>query len=270
MRAFAPANISCIFKVYDAPSDEKKGSLGVGFTLSRGVIVRVKKAKKTKIIVNGKDWSFPTVESVVKKLSNLPLEVKIRSFYPFGAGFGMSGASALAASFAINEYLGLNKTERPLAMIAHISEVENKTGRGDVGGQFNGGFMWRDEEGDPLKVKQLPVKEKTIYVKVYAPIETKKIIGDKKKLEKINKAGSRALKRVEKLKKVDLARITEISKDFAQESGLLTRRLKKDIGWVEKHGGKASMIMLGEALYSTIPFPGSEKARIAKARVKIV
>ena len=47
VRAFAPGNISCIFRIVNNKS--KKHSLGVGFTVDKGVIVNVSKSKKTKI-----------------------------------------------------------------------------------------------------------------------------------------------------------------------------------------------------------------------------
>ena len=42
-KAFAPANISCIFSIVENNSPLKKGSLGVGFTVNKGVIVSIKK-----------------------------------------------------------------------------------------------------------------------------------------------------------------------------------------------------------------------------------
>ena len=51
---------------------------------------------------------------------------------PLGCGFGLSGAAALATAYALNEYLSLGKAREALAMIAHVAEVENRTGLGDV------------------------------------------------------------------------------------------------------------------------------------------
>ena len=262
-KAFAPANVSCIFQVYGRRGSSKRGSLGVGFTLDKGAIVRVKHSEKTKIVVNGKPWNFPTVMDVVRELSTFPLEVSIASELPFGCGFGMSGASALGTALAIGKLLRLRKTREELALVAHRSEVRNSTGLGDVAGQYTGGFMIRRRNGNPLAVERLPVSSRLVFFKAFGPIETRKVINSARKLRKINLAGAAAMARIGK--KADLRSITEISKEFALSSGLLRdKRVKKLIGAIEKKGGKASMIMLGNAVFSTIPFKGCTKANIVE------
>lgn len=264
VKAFAPANISCIFRLYGNNKPEEKGSLGVGFTLDKGVTVCVRKSNKTKIKVNGKERRFRTVRSIIKKLTNLPVEVNIKNDVPFGAGFGLSGASALATAYALNKLLNLGKVNKELAMIAHVSEVENSTGRGDVGGQFNGGFMIKTEKAKPLEVINLRIREKDVYYKVYGKIETKRVIDNKEKTAKINKAGDKALRKIGNIKSINFGKIIEISKEFAKDSGLLkSKRVINAIRDIEKKGGKASMIMLGEAVFSNITFKGCEKAGIS-------
>ncbi len=261
--AFAPANVSCFFSIYGNRTFSSKGSLGAGFTLDRGVTVTVQKASKNEILVRGKKSAFPTVLSVVKKLGCDPVTVEIRNGFPFGCGFGMSGASALAAAYAINDLFDLRKTKKELALIAHESEVENGTGLGDVGGQFNGGIMLKTRKGKPLDVQTFPVQQEELYYKVFGEIETKTVITDKEKMNQINRAGTKALRSALK-SKGSLESLMKIAHAFAVESKLL--RSKKILGVVssvEKKGGFASMIMLGEAVMSTIPFRGSKRATIS-------
>src|SRR6185295_1995033 len=139
----APANISLVFETYEAQPPHGRGSLGVGITLTEGAQVRVQRHEGPghEILVSGEAWEFPTVRTVLNALSPVPLRVEIEAAFPFGCGFGMSGASALAAAFAVNQLLSLNRGRTELGMIAHRSEVTNATGLGDVGGQFNGGIM---------------------------------------------------------------------------------------------------------------------------------
>jgi pantoate kinase len=260
-KAFAPANISCIFRIYG--KGDKRGSLGTGFTLDKGALVSVKIAKETDIRVNGKKVRFRTVRSVIKKLTDIPVRVDIKNEVPFGAGFGMSGACALATAYALNKLLGLEKSEKKLAMVAHLSEVENGTGLGDVGGQFNGGFMIKVKRGKPLDGKRLNILEQDVYYKVYGSIETKRVINSESKKKRINKAGDKALKKISKLDKISFGKLIEISKEFSVDSGLLKNsRVLNKIENINKEGGSASMIMLGEAVYSNIPFKGCKKACI--------
>ena len=51
----------------------------------------------------------------------------------------------------------LGKSESELAMTAHVAEVENRTGLGDVCSQYHGGCLVKLKEGYPLDAEQLPV-----------------------------------------------------------------------------------------------------------------
>jgi len=43
VKAFAPGNISCIFVIKKGKKPEKSGSLGLGFTVNKGVFATIKK-----------------------------------------------------------------------------------------------------------------------------------------------------------------------------------------------------------------------------------
>jgi pantoate kinase len=261
--AFAPGNLSCVFVPYNGKTLSTTGSLGVGFTVKEGAFAKVDESKKTIVRTNGKKTAFPTVMSVVKRLSRSPIAVEIKSTVPFGCGFGMSGASALACAYAINDFLHLNKTKKELALIAHMSEVENGTGLGDVCNQHLGGFRIKLKKGKPLVGKKLTVKEKIIYYKAFGEISTKKIIKEKRYREQIKRSGNVALKKIRSLKNPSLKEVFDISCHFAQESGLLRdKKVIKTIHSIQKRGGFASMIMLGNSVMSTIPFTGCKKTTI--------
>lgn len=263
-KSFSPGNISCIFRIIDNKDKTKRHSLGVGFTVDKGVTVKVSKSKKTKIIINGKRKRFPTVKTVIEELTGKPVKVEIKDQLPSGAGFGVSGASALATAYALNKLLRLKKSEKQLAMIAHNAEVINGTGLGDVGGEYNGGFNMKIRKGKPLSVVNLRIKDVNVYYRFFSKIKTKKVVNSKIRKRKINKAGDRALRRVRVLKDKSLKEIIRISKDFAVESGLLRHKMvKKLIREIENKGGNGSMIMLGNAVFSDIPFKGCKKVKIS-------
>ena len=264
--AFCPANISLVFETYFAEPPHGRGSLGVGITLDAGVTVRVSReplAPRSMILVGGEAWEFPTVRTVLTHLTLECIRVEITASFPFGCGFGMSGASALATALAVNELLGLQQTRESLGLIAHLAEVGNATGLGDVGGQINGGIMIKKHKHQPLTVEQLTIPPQTLHYRVHGPILTSEVINSPEKLRHINAAGHEAMIRITGSPRLDMDRLFYISHMFAQASGLLqSGAVATDIAAAEAAGHNATMIMLGEAVISTGPFPGSRPTEI--------
>ena len=267
-KAFAPANISCIFKIYEHKNPRWMGSYGVGFTLNKGVIVEAEKSKRSKIIFNNKPINFPAVKSAVKKLTNKNLKINIKSKLPLGCGFGLSGASALAAAYAINKLLDLKKTKRELGIIAHTADAENRTGLGDVVNQFYGGFFIKLKPSSYFTVKKLPLNDIYVYCRYFSKISTKSVITNVKTKNRINHAADKSLKKINELiknnKNIRFKNIIKISKEFSISSGLLKdRQTTETITKIEKNNGNASMIMLGNAVFSDKSFKGALKFRIS-------
>lgn len=265
--AFAPANISLIFETYDAEPPRERGSLGVGITLDKGVTARVSFSDKERaeILVRGESWEFPTVRAVAAELSpDRPLRVEIDAAFPFGCGFGMSGASALATALAAEALLNTGRSRGELGLVAHLAEVNHSTGLGDVGGQFNGGIMIKTKKFQPLSVERLPVAPRTLHWRIFGPIMTSSVIGSREKLLSINAAGRAALRSVREAgASLTLEELFRVSKKFAEDSGLLrSEAVRRSIAEAEEAGHAATMIMLGEAVVATGPFPGSRPAEI--------
>jgi pantoate kinase len=265
MTAFAPANISLVFETYDAAPPQDRGSLGVGITLREGAQVRVRKSrgKAHSIYVDGRKWDFPTVLDVAEALAPSPVRVDIQAAFPFGCGFGMSGASALATAYALDALFALGRAREELGMIAHRAEVRNATGLGDVGGQFNGGIMIKTRKFQPLAVETLPLRTDSLHVFIHGPIRTADVITSREKLAFINAAGRAALQAISAAgPALTLDRLMDVSLEFASGAKLLTPRVEHTIQLAKEAGGHASMIMLGEAVVSTRPFPGSRAVRV--------
>jgi pantoate kinase len=308
VQAFAPANGSLIFETYEATAEHGRGSLGVGFTLDAGVIATVRRAACHEILVDPcrgqlraghgpadepsaataganvpsgmpgrrvighyERWEFPTVAQVVRTLAPEAVRVELRAELPFGCGFGMSGASALSTAYAIGGLFELDATAEDLALVAHEAEVDNATGRGDVGGQFNGGFMLKTKKGEPLKVEQLPIPEQTVYCRIFGPISTPDVLGDAAIMERVNTAGREALRQLRTLSEIDLDGLLFISREFAEASGLLrSSHVRRSITEAELAGGFASMVMLGEAVVSSVPIPGARAFRVVKNPARLL
>lgn len=266
-KAFAPANISCIFKIYYHRNPRWMGSYGVGFTLNEGVVVEAEKSKRNEIIFNNEPINFPTVRSAAKRLTNRNLKINIKSKLPLGCGFGLSGASALAAAYAVNKLLNLKKTKKELGIIAHTADAENRTGLGDVVNQFYGGFCLKLKPSSSFEIITIPLNNINVYCRYFSKISTKSVITNIKIKNKINSAADSSLNKIKILinnKKIKFKDIIKISKEFSISSGLL--RDKKTIETIknmEKNNENASMIMLGNAVFSDRIFKGALKFRIS-------
>lgn len=261
VRAFVPANISCIFVIHNGKTNRTTGSTGVGFTINEGVKVVVSISNSEEIFFNGAKIDFPTLKSVLKSLTKKKIKVSISSKLPLGCGFGLSGASALGLACCLNDLLNLGKTKLSLAKIAHIAEVENRTGLGDVVNQYSKGFLLKTKPSYMFKVERLPLENIAVYCKAFSNISTKSVISDINQIEKINASGKKALEKIKNNKEnISFSEIISISKQFAMESGLLkNEKVVKTISEIESLGGHGSMIMLGNAVFADIPFNGAAK-----------
>ena len=267
-KAFAPANISCIFKIYMHKNPRWMGSYGIGFTLNEGVVISVSKSKRNEVVFNSKSINFPTVMDVVKKLTDEKIKVHIKTKLPLGCGFGLSGASALAAAYAVNKLFSLSKSNKELAIAAHAAEVENRTGLGDVVNQYYGGFCLKLKPSSYFEVKKLPISDIGVYCRYFSKILTKSVLTDKRLKNRINDAASVALEKIKKLtgktNGIKFSLIIKISKEFAVNSSLLKdEKTIKMIKSIEKNKGNASMIMLGNAVFSDKPFKNAIKLKIS-------
>ena len=279
-RAFAPGNISCVFKVIPHADPARMHSLGMGFTVTEGVEVTVSEHHETEVLFNGKRINFPTVCAVVNKLTEnssvVGIKVDITSPLPLGCGFGLSGAAALATAYALNELLSLQKDTEALAMTAHIAEVENRTGLGDVCSQYHGGCLVKLKEGSPLVADRLPIAEQPIYYRYFGPIQTSEVLGNREQTTRINRAADVALNTLQTLTDAKPSHelfnaCFAVSKQFSVESGLLSdARVIDTIAGIEAAGGVASMIMLGNGVFSTHPFEDAVETRLVHNSAGIV
>ncbi len=279
-RAFAPGNISCVFKVIPHADAARMHSLGMGFTVKEGVEVTVSEHHETEVLFNGQRINFPTVRAVVNRLIQnsgiAGTEVDITSPLPLGCGFGLSGAAALATAYALNELLQKHKDAEELAMIAHVAEVENRTGLGDVCSQYHGGCLVKLTEGAPLVADRLPIAEQPIYYRYFGPIQTSEVLGNREQTARINRAADVALNVLQTLTSAKSSpelfnACFTVSKRFSVESGLLSDvQVIDTIAQIEAEGGVASMIMLGNGVFSTHPFEDAVETKLVHnpARLK--
>ena len=273
--AFAPSNISCVFKIIPHADPARMHSLGMGFTIKEGVDVTVSAHFETKVLFNGLDIHFPTVRAVVDRLIRNTrvdgITVNLTSSLPLGCGFGLSGAAALATAYALNELIEAQKQKEELAMIAHVAEVENRTGLGDVCSQYHGGCLVKLKEGAPLVADELSIPQQPIFYRYFGPIQTSEVLKNREQTIRINRAANTALAELQKLLTHTPSNpelFTDCfaaAKQFSVESGLLSdARVIDTITQIEAAGGVASMIMLGNGVFSTHAFEGATETKLTK------
>lgn len=130
--SFAPGHISLTFAIHNHSDPMKMGSTGLGIVVPKGVYCSIvgenNEGERNTIIIENKTVEDPVVLRAIEILGygNKGLSVYLRRDLPVGAGFGISGASALAAC------LELDKNLKNCTVAAHQAEVEYKTGLGDV------------------------------------------------------------------------------------------------------------------------------------------
>jgi pantoate kinase len=276
---FAPGNVSCVFKVVPGETPETMHSLGLGFTVDQGVVAEVTGADSSSHAIFFNDTPFqlaPLRALLDRMLSGGDVHVSVRLYtsLPLASGYGLSGASCLAAAHAVNSYAGLEFSDYDLAMLCHVVEVEHLTGLGDVCGQYHGGCLMKLEPGKPLAAERLPLGPLPVYVANFAPLSTAEVLGSPDARSKIEDAGSRAILELRDLVEkapVCFDDIVDISYQFACRSELIQHPKVIDaIEQVRLAGGKASMIMLGNAVFANVPFKGSSKLSVANHCAQVI
>ena len=249
-----PASLSFFFKACPDKDPLKAGSIGIGCTIDKKVTTIVSQNKQTQVFFNGQPISFPTVLSVTTALTDKPLLIKIKSDLPLGFGFGISAASALSTTCAINKLLKLNKTNKELTEISHVAEITNKTGLGSIATAVTGGFLLKTKPGLPVEATHFPFAGKKLYAVIVKGLATPKILKNAKRLSFINQAAGEALEKTKRHDNLTLADILDLSLDFAKKSNLLENKAAALlISKIKKAGGHATISMLGQVVISDIP-----------------
>ncbi|MEF8780858.1 MAG: pantoate kinase [Haloferacaceae archaeon] len=246
--AFAPGHVTAFFSVHRADPAAAEGSRGAGIALSDGVTARVTPADggEPEIHLNG---ARATIESVRRVLDALDVDARVglETPLPLGAGFGVSGAAALATALAANHRFECARRENDLVRIAHEAEVEAGTGLGDVVAQARGGVPIRLEPGAPGygSLDGIPDRRRVEYV-AFGELSTPEVLSGG--TETLSAAGERALTAV--LREPTLETLFAEGRQFAREAGVSTPEVAEAIDAVADAGGEASMAMLGRSVFA--------------------
>ncbi len=272
-KAFSPAHITGFFHIEDSHKDPLfRGSLGAGFSLRKGVSTEVSlnkaSASPASISINGKATESAAVSREVIRLflenhmqsTRGKLTVRHRIDVPGGSGFGTSGAGALSLSLALNKLFGLGLPLTEAAQIAHIAEINCRTGLGTVIGETRGGFEIREKAGAPGigSIRQIPFSDglAALFL-VFGPLDTGRYLRDTEVRKRVNNSGKTALKNLELSPTPE--NFMKLSRKFAESTGLITDRVGDVLQRMDSDGITGSMLMFGEAVFSLIPQEKAQK-----------
>jgi pantoate kinase len=268
--AFAPGHLTGLFQICDQDADPlKRGARGSGASLDLGVYTKVtaEHANSTSwsVKINGKQTDAFVSENVLKKFSNRiqphTLKVEHNVETPAVAGFGSSGGGALSLALALNEATEAGLTRVEAAQIAHVAEIECKTGLGSVFAAERGGFGVLTKPGAPGVGDSIsyPDQKKLRVVYLYfGPIPTKEALSNPALRAKINEMGGRFVDELAEKPSPD--KFMRLSRQFTEHVGLVTPRLRAVFDRMDSEGYTFTMAMFGDVAWSVM-----EKSRAQEA-----
>ncbi|WP_406661000.1 pantoate kinase [Methanolobus sp. ZRKC3] len=265
-KAFAPAHITGFFETHDHQNPVMKGSTGCGIVLNAGIestVTAGEGIQKSEIMLNGKKVSGNTISTVIEIITDMPVKVQCQADIPVECGLGASGAGALSTAYALNSALSLNLTANKLNEIAHVAEVRNSSGLGDVAAQSVGGVVIRTVPGAPDsgKYDHIPGPELDVYCLTLGKLSTGSVLGNAELLGRINYTGRKAMEKL--MQKPTIAEFMACSRDFCIDTGLADERIIDIIETVEAAGGMASQAMLGNTVFAISNNPEEETVQQA-------
>jgi pantoate kinase len=263
--AFSPCNITGFFRIHDSGRDPLRlGSTGAAVALATGVTTRVslQRTRHPNIVArfNGQRLAD---EAVSNEVARRYLELDDRSWQvrishecrlPSGHGYGTSGAGALSLSLALNDVMGQSFSMPEAAQIAHLCEIQCKTGLGTVASVFSGGLTVRTVPGAPEigRVRKLTLPSSLRIVSgSFGPISTRRVLANHYLKKTINECGRALIERF--IQDVSYSNFMSISRKFSDCVGLVSSRLRRAMNSLDSSGFSCSMMMLGEALFCLLP-----------------
>lgn len=198
------------------------------------------------ILLNGTPVFIESVSYVIEELGQ-PATVRLETPLPLGAGFGVSGAAALATALAANDQFDCRRTENELVRLAHEGDVTAETGLGDVVAQARGGVPIRLEPGAPGygTLDGIAARRRVEYVS-FGELSTTEILSSG--TTPLSTVGEESLARL--LENPTTETLLAEGRRFTREAGLATAAVAEAVDVVLENGGDASMAMLGRTVFA--------------------
>lgn len=266
-QAFAPGHATGFFGVETGRAqDDANGSIGAGVCLELGALAQAEVAPGDgQVAVEGTGAAgepideMPVTQTAVAWLvgdRDLDVEVAVQLQLPVGQGLGMSGAGALSAALAVAPHVDGGRLEAVRA--AHRAELSHLTGLGDVAAQIQGGVVVRRAAGIPPygAASTIPGRPQMVLATLGDPIDVPDVLSDPDRVEHVTALGRQGLKHL--LQSPSVERFFDVSRAFAEQSGLVDDRVAEVLDRVGEHG-PATVAMIGSTIVATGDLPAIEK-----------
>lgn len=249
--AYCPSHISGYFRRISGQDRAATGSTGAGIVIDPGIAVTVSPATRTTISIRQKlgrgriqqvsDRS-PPLESALR-LTGVDARVITECTLPVGAGFGLSASALLATLTAVNHLADLGMGPREIAEIAHETEVEHRTGLGDVAACQGGGRVIRAGAGIDGEIHRYQDISGPICAVSFGPIHTPSVIGSAAQMARVDAAYPATVP-------ATVEEFFQASRSFAQKSGLVTPQVMRVLEACCAEGVLCGMTMLGNGVFA--------------------
>jgi pantoate kinase len=270
-KAFSPAGISSFFEVCNTNVDGKPitdlehvGARGGGFGIQKGVLTEVSvseaKTSRISVFINGKlapeaETTRTALKMILGKADRAySVEARHKIEVPVGAGFGTSAGGALTAGLALSKALDLQLTYNQIGRIAHVAEVQCKTGLGTVGPLMIGGCILTIEPGAPGIgiIDRIPLSPDYVVVAgVFGTTPTKQVLSSAEMQREVNRHGRKTLDAI--LAEPSLENFLACCWEFAENVGFVTDRVRNLVHLANEAGAVgATQNMVGEAVHALV------------------
>jgi pantoate kinase len=260
-KAFVPGHVTGIFRIFDEYENPLRcGSTGAGFSVTIGTVTSVSVMEHSSLEIttdyNNERIDAQVTKTVIRRLTDeyertLKVHVAHDSSLLSGAGFGASGAGALGTALALGHLLDSEITLEKAAGFAHIAEIINRTGLGDVISQTVGGVEVRIKPGAPGvgEVKPIAHEDSLRAILAGAPgLKTSEVLSNPISRNRINTTGDSLISRI--IKNPTIETFVQSSREFSDTIGLKTVRVESALKDLESAGfSNSSMVMLGESVF---------------------
>jgi pantoate kinase len=252
--AFAPGHISAFFEPKYFDQDfTRSGSRGAGINISLGAVSQVTVLdcdhQNIDISINNTKTNAAITKRAIQHLignTALDVSVHINLDLPFSQGFGMSAAGTLSSSIALAKILQIPKENAIKA--AHISEVEFRSGLGDVIASSFGGIELRRHAGLPPwgSIEHIPGDFDVVLCIIGKKIDTKTVLSNPLCIEEIASYGRYCINKL--IEHPSIENLFYLSNLFTKKIGLADEKIQKAIDEANTCG-MGSMCMIGNSVF---------------------
>ncbi|GAB6285670.1 MAG: pantoate kinase [Methanoregula sp.] len=249
--AFCPGHISGYFRRVDGHDLATTGSIGSGIVIDEGVTVIAHPSRTTDVYIRRIDrnghrvnvaHTSPPILSALNRIG-VSASIVTECRLPIGAGFGLSAAALLASLTAVNQLEGCGMSPDTIAGIAHETEVVFRTGLGDVSACQAGGWVVRTGAGIKEPIERHYDLTQPLFAVSFGPIHTPAVLGSPAQMAQVTAAFPAS-------RPESVADLFRLSREFAEQSGLVTPEVKEALRACDAVGIPASMTMLGNGVFA--------------------